>query len=112
MNRYSGQEPSDWGVASSPPQSGHAYWSPSQGSGYSYDKPAAYPSGAGAQGDYLSRLEPVDRDDSPRICGLKRWIFWLLVVLAVLIIAGAIGGGVGGSLAANKSSNDKAKAAR
>jgi hypothetical protein len=34
-----------------------------------------------------------------RVCGVAPKIFWLLVVIAILVIGGAVGGGVGGSLA-------------
>lgn len=38
-----------------------------------------------------------------RICGLSAVTFWLVVVIAVLVITGAVGGGIGGSLAAKNS---------
>ncbi|KAF2501477.1 hypothetical protein BU16DRAFT_200948 [Lophium mytilinum] len=43
------------------------------------------------------------------ILGLRRTTFWLLAVLALVVIAAAVGGGVGGSLAAKnaKSNSDK-----
>lgn len=37
-----------------------------------------------------------------KIFGLPRQTFWLLVVLAVVVISGVVGGGVGGSVAVQK----------
>ncbi|KAF3940052.1 hypothetical protein ABW19_dt0208906 [Dactylella cylindrospora] len=37
------------------------------------------------------------------ICGLKRWLFFVLVAAAILVVGGAVGGGVGGSLASRDS---------
>ncbi len=37
-----------------------------------------------------------------KIFGLPRQTFWLVVVLAVVVITGAVGGGVGGSVAVQK----------
>jgi hypothetical protein len=39
------------------------------------------------------------------ICGIRRTTFLLLVIVAVLIVAGGIGGGVGGSIAVQKARN-------
>lgn len=40
------------------------------------------------------------QDSKPRrTCGLRTLTFWLLLVVAIVVIAGAVGGGVGGSLA-------------
>lgn len=33
------------------------------------------------------------------ICGLQHQTFWLLIVLAIVVVGAAVGGGVGGSLA-------------
>lgn len=40
------------------------------------------------------------------ICGLRKRTFWILVAVAVVIVAAAVGGGVGGALASNKKSSD------
>lgn len=35
------------------------------------------------------------------ICGLQKKTFWLLLVLAIVVIGAAVGGGVGGAMAVN-----------
>ena len=55
-------------------------------------------------GTYYNASSLPQGSQQPRlICGLRRTTFWLLVVLATLIVVGAVGGGVGGSIAAKKS---------
>jgi hypothetical protein len=50
--------------------------------------------------------EPEAPAQTPRtICGIRRITFLLLVVIAILILVGAIGGGVGGSLAVQNARN-------
>ncbi|KAJ8115986.1 hypothetical protein OPT61_g2496 [Boeremia exigua] len=39
------------------------------------------------------------------ICGLRKRTFWILVGVAVVVVAGAVGGGVGGALASRSSSD-------
>ena len=42
--------------------------------------------------------------EDPKIWGVKRKTFWIIVgILLVIIIAGAVGGGVGGALASKSS---------
>lgn len=43
-----------------------------------------------------------------RICGVKRKLFWILLVTAVVIVVAAIGGGVGGALASKSKAGDSA----
>ncbi|KAK6343145.1 hypothetical protein TWF718_008518 [Orbilia javanica] len=50
---------------------------------------------------------PVLEKDN-RICGLKRWVFFVLILAAVVIVAGAVGGGVGGALASKSNDNNSA----
>jgi hypothetical protein len=45
------------------------------------------------------REEHTARAEKPRICGLRRATFWLVLLLIFVIIAAAVGGGVGGSIA-------------
>lgn len=45
------------------------------------------------------RLED-DKKDGRRVLGLRAPIFWMLVVVFVLVLSGAIGGGVAASLSA------------
>jgi len=46
----------------------------------------------------------ADGRKGKRTCGLSPMVFWLLVVIAVLVVAGAVGGGVGGSMASKNAS--------
>lgn len=39
------------------------------------------------------------------ICGLRKRTFWILMIVAIVVIAAAVGGGVGGALASRSSSN-------
>lgn len=39
------------------------------------------------------------------ICGLRKRTFWILVGVALIVVAAAVGGGVGGALASRSSSN-------
>lgn len=52
---------------------------------------------------YSSKLEVGVQSSAsvvkPRICGLRRATFWLVLALILCIIAAAVGGGVGGSIA-------------
>ncbi|KAH8712257.1 hypothetical protein GQ44DRAFT_713616 [Phaeosphaeriaceae sp. PMI808] len=43
---------------------------------------------------------------SRTICGLRKRIFWVLVIVTILVVAAAVGGGVGGALASKKTSNN------
>jgi hypothetical protein len=51
----------------------------------------------------------LDSTETPkpvaRICGLRRSAFWVLVVLAMVIVAAAVAGGVGGGLAGRNRNN-------
>ncbi|RVD84763.1 uncharacterized protein DFL_006488 [Arthrobotrys flagrans] len=47
-----------------------------------------------------------ERED--RICGLKRWVFFVLILAAVVVVAAAVGGGVGGALAGKNNNNNSA----
>ncbi|EWC46037.1 hypothetical protein DRE_04830 [Drechslerella stenobrocha 248] len=40
-----------------------------------------------------------------RICGLKRWVFFVILAVVVLVIAGGIGGGIAGGLLSSRSNN-------
>jgi hypothetical protein len=50
------------------------------------------------------REQPIAPPPRRRILDPHRWTFWLLVVIAILVIGGAVGGGVGGSLAGKSQS--------
>jgi hypothetical protein len=41
------------------------------------------------------------------ICGMRRRIFWIVVILAIIAVAGAVGGAVGGALASKASRSNK-----
>ncbi|KAK6532631.1 hypothetical protein TWF281_006812 [Arthrobotrys megalospora] len=43
-----------------------------------------------------------------RICGLKRWVFFVLILGAVVVVAAAVGGGVGGALAGKNNNSSGA----
>jgi hypothetical protein len=49
----------------------------------------------------------IEKQAPRTIFGLRRTSFWLVIVIVVLILAGAIGGGVGGSLANKSASTQK-----
>jgi hypothetical protein len=49
--------------------------------------------------------EDEKRQARKDICGLRRPTFWLLLVLAVVIVGAAVGGSVGGVAAVNNSRN-------
>jgi hypothetical protein len=38
-------------------------------------------------------------EEAPRIFGLRRQTFWLVLILLAVVIVAAVGGGVGGSIA-------------
>ncbi|KAH7087552.1 hypothetical protein FB567DRAFT_548836 [Paraphoma chrysanthemicola] len=48
---------------------------------------------------YVQTYHGSHAEITPRIFGLRRQTFWLVLVLLAVVIAAAIGGGVGGSLA-------------
>lgn len=43
-----------------------------------------------------------EKEEKKRICGLSALVFWILVVVAVLVVAGAVGGGVAGAMASKR----------
>lgn len=52
-----------------------------------------------------NEIEAVQQ--TKRVCGLSRKVFWIVLVVAVLVIVGAaVGGGVGASVKSDHSSND------
>lgn len=53
---------------------------------------------------------PVATENSPTICGLKKKTFFIILAVAIIVIAGAIAGGVAGGLTANNSSNSDSDA--
>jgi hypothetical protein len=42
---------------------------------------------------------PTKENREAKICGLRRPTFWLLIVLAIVVIGAVVGGAVGGMLA-------------
>ncbi|KAF2626043.1 hypothetical protein BU25DRAFT_412281 [Macroventuria anomochaeta] len=48
-----------------------------------------------------------ERPTPARICGLRNRTFWIVVIAAIVVVAGAVGGGIGGALASRSSSNSK-----
>ncbi|KAH7074594.1 hypothetical protein BKA63DRAFT_491106 [Paraphoma chrysanthemicola] len=56
---------------------------------------------------YVQTYHGPHAEITPRIFGLRRQTFWLVLVLLAVVIAAAVGGGIGGSLAVQ---NAKSKA--
>jgi hypothetical protein len=46
----------------------------------------------------------LEARDSPKetVCGLDRWKFWALILLAVIVVAAGVGGGIGGGYLAGR----------
>ena len=85
-----------------------------------------YPSVGGHPQDYTSPVSSIpwepastggdrsafgtyeSKNKEQRICGLKKRVFWILLVIAMIVVAAGVGGGVGGGIATarSKSSGD------
>ncbi|TEA21701.1 hypothetical protein C8034_v004605 [Colletotrichum sidae] len=77
--------------------------------GYAHDQATSgYESGYYAPKEHNASTVVADEIPDKRsgtICGLRRKVFWILLVAAIIIVIGAaVGGGVGGALAAQNSS--------
>lgn len=57
--------------------------------------PVTYPSNT-----FKETVDPHDRARKQRTCGLSRTQLWAIIIITLLVLAGAIGGGIGGSLSA------------
>jgi len=112
INRYASPQPPYGSPVNSPPLFDGRPQSFSQPAGY-YDpklNQAYHPANATAaqKNEQAAAFLPQNSPrQEKRICGLKRWLFFLLLALIVLIIGGAVGGGIGGSQAGKKSSGAK-----
>ncbi|KAF3312614.1 hypothetical protein TWF173_007033 [Orbilia oligospora] len=72
--------------------------------------PNPYAQEGGYEHPQFNGAPPVPEKEG-RICGLKRWVFFVLILAAVVVVAGAVGGGVGGALAGkNNNNNNSAEA--
>lgn len=60
--------------------------------------PGAVEEGRGGEGQAVGQGK-----EEGRICGLRRRIFWIVLVVAIVIVLAAIGGGVGGGISARNS---------
>ena len=63
--------------------------------------PSFYPSGYGGEGE-----AKYDQTEKRKILGLSVGVFWAVVVVLFLVLAGGIGGGVGAGLASQKKTCD------
>jgi hypothetical protein len=52
---------------------------------------------------YHSITPGHDQPTSQTVCGLRKKTFWIVVIIAVLVVVSAVGGGVSGALATRKS---------
>jgi hypothetical protein len=56
------------------------------------------------RGDDGKEVDSTEGGSNGKICGLRRRWFWIVLMGAIIIVAGAVGGGVGGALAHKSSS--------
>ncbi|KAK6335740.1 hypothetical protein TWF730_003118 [Orbilia blumenaviensis] len=67
---------------------------------------AGSPGGYGGHPQFNGAPPLPEPEPESRICGLKRWVFFVLILGAVVVVAAAVGGGVGGALAGRSNNNN------
>jgi hypothetical protein len=99
---------SDLEVAPSSMEAGnatkHAYYAPEYHYANDTHKVAVSPAESQEYGYGKNPNTMVHEQNQPRtICGLRKRTFWIIAIVALIILLAAIGGGVGGALVSKKS---------
>jgi hypothetical protein len=82
----------------------HMYYAPEYHYANDTHKVAIPPSESQEYGYGKNPNAMVHEQDQPRtICGLRKRTFWIVAIVALIILVAVIGGGVGGALASKKS---------
>lgn len=71
-----------------------------------YDAPESYAHPDADTHKIAYTTDAYEHDRTKTICGLRRRWFWIVALLAITVVAGAVGGGVGGALASKSSNSD------